>query len=161
MSNGTGSRDLFIVQDCRSSLVAMKAAKQARRMPGAADGALSAVIHRRDSMKASRDLDAEFDPDGFIKDPTNWDRELAQAVASREGLAPLGEDHWRLIDALRRRYFETGSVPVMRHMCRDAGLETHCVSDLLDDPRRAWRIAGLPNPGEEAKAYIDTADIPD
>lgn len=112
-------------------------------------------------MNPSTDQDKDFDKDGFIKDPHAWDRPLAQAIAAREGLAPLGEDHWRLIDALRRRYFETGSVPVMRHMCRDAGLEAHCVSDLLADPRRAWRIAGLPNPGEEAKAYIDTADIPD
>lgn len=112
-------------------------------------------------MKNSPDLDNAFDPDGFIRDPTAWDRTLAQAVARREGVGPLSEDHWRLIDALRRRYFETGSVPVMRHMCREAGLETHCVSDLLADPRRAWRIAGLPNPGEEAKAYIDTAEIPD
>lgn len=112
-------------------------------------------------MSSPRDRDARFDADGFITDPHAWDRELAEEVARREGLAPLGEDHWRLIDALRQRYFETGSVPVMRHICRDAGLETHCVSDLLADPRRAWRIAGLPNPGEEAKAYMDTADIPD
>jgi dissimilatory sulfite reductase related protein len=112
-------------------------------------------------MSPSREPEAEFDSDGFVRDPKTWDRRLAEVIARREGLGPLGEDHWQLIDALRRRYLETGSVPVMRHMCRDAGLETHCVSDLLADPRRAWRIAGLPNPGEEAKAYIDTAEIAD
>jgi tRNA 2-thiouridine synthesizing protein E len=25
---------------------------------------------------------------------------------------------------------------------------------LFPSPREAWRIAGLPNPGEEAKAYM-------
>ncbi len=105
--------------------------------------------------------DAEFDAEGYMTDPNAWNHELARSIAAREGLAPLGDDHWRFIDALRRHYFETGSVPVMRHICRDAGLETHCVSDLLSDPKRAWRIAGLPNPGEEANAYIETADVPD
>lgn len=104
---------------------------------------------------------AQFDDDGYITDPNAWNRELAQAIAAREGLERLGDDHWQLIDAMRRHYFKTGGVPVMRHMCSDAGLETHCVTDLMSDAGRAWRIAGLPNPGEEANAYIDTADVPD
>lgn len=103
--------------------------------------------------------DTPFDADGFIKDPDAWNRELAQSIATREGIPQLGDDHWRVIDELRRHYLETGSVPVMRHICRDAGMEEHCISDLLANPGRAWRIAGLPNPGEEAKAYLETAEI--
>jgi dissimilatory sulfite reductase related protein len=102
--------------------------------------------------------DFQFDSDGFIRDPKTWNRTLAQTIASREGIPQLGEEAWQVIDALRKHYFETGSVPVLRHICRDAGLEEHCVSDLLADPRRAWRIAGLPNPGEEAKAYLEAAE---
>jgi tRNA 2-thiouridine synthesizing protein E len=49
----------------------------------------------------------------------------------------------------------------MRRICAEAGLEQHCVSDLLDNPQLAWRIAGLPNPGEEALAYMETAELPD
>lgn len=106
-------------------------------------------------------IDMQFDSDGFIKDPNTWHRTLARSVASREGIPKLGDEHWQVIDELRRHYFETGSVPVMRQICRDAGLEEHCVSDLLADPRRAWRIAGLPNPGEEAKAYLEAAELQD
>lgn len=105
--------------------------------------------------------DARFDQDGYIRDPTAWDEPLAIKLAEQEGIAGLDEMHWRVIYQLRTHYFQTGSVPVMRHICRDAGLEEHCVSDLLADPRRAWRIAGLPNPGEEAKAYIETSEISD
>jgi TusE/DsrC/DsvC family sulfur relay protein len=100
-----------------------------------------------------------FDQDGFIRDPAGWDEPLARELAEQEGIVRLDEAHWRVIYQLRTHYFETGSVPVMRHICRDAGLEEHCVSELLTDPRRAWRIAGLPNPGEEAKAYIETSEI--
>jgi tRNA 2-thiouridine synthesizing protein E len=105
--------------------------------------------------------DARFDQDGFIRDPNNWDESLARVLAAREGIARLDDSHWRVIHQLRTHYFETGGVPVMRHICREAGLEEHCVSDLLSDPRRAWRIAGLPNPGEEAKAYIENSELHD
>lgn len=102
-----------------------------------------------------------FDADGFLRNPTAWDREVGATLAARAGIAPLSDAHWRVLETLRKHYFETGGVPVMRHICRDAGLEAHCVSELLDDPKRAWRIAGLPNPGEEAKVYLQTADLSD
>jgi TusE/DsrC/DsvC family sulfur relay protein len=104
--------------------------------------------------------DTRFDEYGFMKNSSAWKRELAVEIAANEGIAYLSEDHWKVIDELRRHYHQTGSVPVMRHICRDVGLEAHCVSDLLADPRRAWRIAGLPDPGEEARVYLETADIP-
>ena len=105
--------------------------------------------------------DTQFDADGFIADPNKWNRELAESIAARNGVSSLGNEHWQLIEELRRHYRETGSVPVMRHVCKDAGLQEHCVSDLLADPRLAWRIAGLPNPGEEANAYLESAEIAD
>lgn len=105
--------------------------------------------------------DAHFDQDGFIRDPARWDESLARELAAHEGIARLNAAHWAVIHALRKYFFATDGVPVMRNICRDAGLEDHCVSELLIDPRRAWRIAGLPNPGEEAKAYMSTAEFPD
>lgn len=106
-------------------------------------------------------LNSQFDLEGYIKNVNNWDRSLALDIAVREGIPELRDDHWRLIEALRKHYFELGSVPVMRQICHDVGMQAHCVSDLLSDPKRAWRIAGLPNPGEEANTYLQTADIPD
>jgi tRNA 2-thiouridine synthesizing protein E len=104
--------------------------------------------------------DTEFDEYGFMKDPGAWNRELAKEIAAGEGIAHLGEDHWKVIDELRRHYDETGGVPVMRQICHDVDLEAHCISELFANPRRAWRVAGLPNPGEEARVYLETADIP-
>lgn len=105
-------------------------------------------------------LDSGFDEDGFIKDPQAWDRKSATAIAQRNGIQGLADDHWRVIEQLRKHYLDTGSIPVMRHICREIGLKEDCVSELLHDPMRAWRIAGLPNPGEEAKAYLESSDIP-
>ena len=104
--------------------------------------------------------DIEFDEYHFMKDPGEWDREIAAELAASEGIAHLGEDHWRVIDELRRHYDATGGVPVMRQICHDVELESHCVSKLFANPRRAWRIAGLPDPGEEARVYLETSDVP-
>ena len=105
--------------------------------------------------------DIHFDEEGYITKPEAWSKDLASRIAAREGIPRLDENDWLVIEHLRNHYHETGSVPVMRHICRDAGLEEHCVSDFLGNPKRAWRIAGLPNPGEEANAYMETSDIPD
>lgn len=105
--------------------------------------------------------DTLFDDKGFIRDPDAWDSNMARLLAEQRGVASLSDDHWQLLKALRQYYFETGTVPVMRHLCRDTGLQEHCVSELLDNPRLAWQIAGLPDPGEEARTYLETSEVPD
>jgi len=39
-------------------------------------------------------------------------------------------------------------------VCRDAGVERERVNEMFGYCLNAWRIAGLPNPGEEAKSYL-------
>ncbi len=102
----------------------------------------------------------QFDADGFLQRAEDWDPALAAEIASRDGIGPLEETHFKVIEAMRAHFFAHGTLPVMRQICSETGLEHHCVSDLLDDPRRAWRIAGLPNPGEEAIAYMPGAEAP-
>ena len=33
-------------------------------------------------------------------------------------------------------------------------MDKHCVDKLFHSQREAWRVAGLPDPGEEARAYM-------
>ena len=42
----------------------------------------------------------------------------------------------------------------MEQVCRTAHLGKHAVHWLFGGCRSAWRIAGLPNPGEEALSYM-------
>ncbi len=95
-----------------------------------------------------------FDEDGFLQDPELWSPGLAQRIAELDGLGALGEDHWKLIDHVRERYLRHGSLPVLRQVCRAAGLERDAAYRLFHGCRGLWRVAGLPNPGEEAKAYM-------
>jgi len=45
-------------------------------------------------------------------------------------------------------------LPSLRRVCRATGLSRDEVHDLFGGCLPVWRIAGLPNPGEEAKAYL-------
>jgi len=94
------------------------------------------------------------DEDGFLTDPHSWNRAIAQAIASLDGVGPLGQDHWAIIFYLREHHLTYGSLPPMSQVCRTSHLDRHAVRRLFGGCYQAWRIAGLPNPGEEAKAYM-------
>ena len=97
----------------------------------------------------------QFDDDGFMKNPRLWNEDIAELIADADGLGELTAEHWRIIYYLREHYLKYHSVPVMRHACWVTHLDPHCVPGLFgESAREAWRVAGLPNPGEEAKSYM-------
>lgn len=96
----------------------------------------------------------QFDEDGLLLDPEKWTEELARKIAVREGVGELGEAHWRVIYSLRKHYARFGAAPAMIQICRLHGQSHGWVHDLFHTCLNAWRVAGLPNPGEEAKTYL-------
>lgn len=96
----------------------------------------------------------DLDEDGLIVDPGLWNEEVALAIAQGIGVAPLSDDHWLVIYALRDYYKKFGVAPAMNTICYRQGKDKHWVHDLFQTCLNAWRVAGLPNPGEEAKSYL-------
>jgi tRNA 2-thiouridine synthesizing protein E len=96
----------------------------------------------------------ELDDDGFLKDPALWDEDFARSLARIDGLGDLGPAHFSILRYLREHYLAHGALPPMKHVCRATHLPFHAVGDLFHGAREAWRLAGLPNPGEEAKSYM-------
>ncbi len=97
-----------------------------------------------------------FDEDGFLKDPECWNEDIARGIAKHDGTAYLTDQHWCVIRTLREHYFAHGTLPYMRHVFHLNHLDDLCYNTLFGHScREAWRIAGLPNPGEEAKTYMD------
>ncbi len=95
-----------------------------------------------------------FDEDGFFRDPGRWDEGLARQIAALDGVGELGECQWEIIRQLREAYGRTGAPPALSHVCQVSGLAPNCMTVYFPTAREAWRIAGLPNPGEEGKAYL-------
>jgi len=96
----------------------------------------------------------EFDGDGFLVDPLRWDKPLAEQIANADGIGQLTAAHWAIIQQLRDHFLAFGSIQPETHLCHVNALDPACASDLFRNMREAWRIAGLPNPGEEAKSYM-------
>lgn len=96
-----------------------------------------------------------FDEDGFLVDPHVWSAEVARVIARLEGLDELGAKHWEVMQLVRDQFYAIGALPVMRLVCRAAGLDPQTAHRLFSSCRSLWRIAGLPNPGEEAKSYMN------
>ena len=95
-----------------------------------------------------------FDEDGFLADPEKWNEQVARVVARMDGIEELTDRHWLVIKTLREHYSHFGTPPMFHHVGIVNHLDKHCVEQLFHSQREAWRVAGLPNPGEEAKTYM-------
>jgi tRNA 2-thiouridine synthesizing protein E len=98
---------------------------------------------------------AWLDEDGFLAESDNWTPRLAEQMARQAGISELSAKQWEIIHFVRERYFSIGALPVMRLVCRAAGLDPRMGHRLFSSCKTLWLIAGLPNPGEEAKSYMN------
>lgn len=96
----------------------------------------------------------EMDEAGFMRDPNRWNQSAARILAEVHEVGALGPDHWSIIYYLREHHLSYGSLPPMSQVCRTHGLDKHAVQRLFGGCVQAWRVAGLPNPGEEALTYM-------
>ncbi len=96
----------------------------------------------------------QLDQDGFLLDPHSWNKQMARMIAEMDEIGPLGPDHWSVIYYVREHHLTYGSLPPMAQVCRTAHLGQYAVHWLFGGCRGAWRVAGLPNPGEEALTYM-------
>lgn len=96
----------------------------------------------------------ELDEYGMLLDPDAWTPELALELARRAGVGPLTDNHWAFLMSLREYYRKFHAPPPPHKVCYDLHLPHTCGHDMFDTCLTAWRIAGLPDPGEEAKTYL-------
>ena len=89
-----------------------------------------------------------FDDKGYLLDFEAWDRDLAETIAAEEGIDTLTDDHWRVIDFLRRHQSEHGVAPMIRVLCKETGLTLKEIYELFSNgpAKGACRVAGLPRP---------------
>lgn len=96
-----------------------------------------------------------FDEYGFLIDPAAWTEEMAVIIAHQDGIGPLDEGHWQVIRFIRDRYLRLGAIPPVRSVCRSSTLSREELKKMFGSCYEIWRIAGLPDPGAEARNYMD------
>ena len=96
------------------------------------------------------------DDNGHLADPGAWSEEVARTLAEEAGIV-LDEDHWRIIDIVRRFHAQTGVSPSMRPLVKlarqQAGADLGSSIALLrlfpgSPAALAAKVAGLPRPDQ-------------
>ena len=104
---------------------------------------------------------------GRLADILDWSREVAQALACRDGLT-LNETHWLVINAMRDYYLEFNVCPTLKLLKRS--LKERPVGWQLDDAvlgrlfpegvmTQGTKIAGLPLPEQAPGKSADVEAI--
>jgi TusE/DsrC/DsvC family sulfur relay protein len=94
---------------------------------------------------AGRQLDVN--EEGFLTDPTQWDEELAVALAEQIGVT-LTDAHWRAIRFVRQDHAAKGETPTLRRVSTVGGIPIKELFQLFPKKpaKKMSYIAGVPKP---------------
>ncbi len=87
-----------------------------------------------------------LDDDGSLVDPTQWDEDFAEAMASRLGIPDgLTLAHWNVLKFIRKTYVETGTCPIIHKTCKAHKLGIKDLERLFPSgyQRGACKLAGV------------------
>ena len=90
----------------------------------------------------------EVNDEGFFVDPNQWTKDIAVELAKADGIDELNDQHWTVLEFMRKEYFEKGTGPTVRVLGKTSGVS---VKDLYllfpkGPAKMAARIAGIPKP---------------
>ncbi|MGD8427098.1 MAG: TusE/DsrC/DsvC family sulfur relay protein [Balneolaceae bacterium] len=90
----------------------------------------------------------EVDQEGFMKDHTQWNKDIARELARQEGIEQLTDRHWAVIDLMRKEYEEKGDGPSIRRLTKESGVPIKELYQLFPKgpAKKAAKIAGIPKP---------------
>ncbi len=63
--------------------------------------------------------EVDIDEDGFIQNPEQWNKEIAEDLAKTEEASPMSEDAWKIVNYLRNYYLEFEIAPPIRKLTKD------------------------------------------
>jgi tRNA 2-thiouridine synthesizing protein E len=90
----------------------------------------------------------DVDDEGFLTDPEQWNEDIARVLAAEEGIAELGEGHWKVINFMRDDFKEKGQPPTIRRMNKVGGIATKDLYEWFPNgpAKKAAKISGLGKP---------------
>ncbi len=96
----------------------------------------------------TKELNVTVDAEGFMTDPKQWTPEIANVFAAEEGIAPLTDAHWKVINWVRAEAVKTGEFPSLRAISKHSGVETKQLYEIFPKgpARKIARCAGYPKP---------------
>lgn len=98
-------------------------------------------------MSPLTDISVNLDAEGYLVNPDDWNRDIAQAFAAELGIE-LTDRHWEVIEFVRKDFKENGSVPTLRRITKVGGVPTKELYKLFPKgpAKKVAKIAGLSKP---------------
>jgi len=89
-----------------------------------------------------------FDDEGFMSNPDDWNREIAEVLAADLGIVPLTERHWEVIEFCRDDFRSQGESPTLRRITTQAGVPTKEIYKLFPKgpAKKVAYVSGLAKP---------------
>jgi TusE/DsrC/DsvC family sulfur relay protein len=86
--------------------------------------------------------------EGFMTDPNEWTKEIAEVIAKQEGIETLTADHWKVIDFCRGTGLASGAAPTLRQITTGTGMSTKELFALFPKgpAKKVAKISGLGKP---------------
>jgi len=96
----------------------------------------------------TKELNVAVDAEGFMTDPSQWTPKIAEAMAVEEGIAPLNEKQWQVINWVRQEAASSGEFPSLRAISKRSGVDTKEIYELFPKgpAKKIARCAGYPKP---------------
>ena len=90
----------------------------------------------------------EFDEEGFMSNPNDWNKDIAQTLALDIGIDSLSERHWKVIDFCREDYSAKGEAPGLRRISQQAEVPTKEIYKLFPKgpAKKVAYVSGLGKP---------------
>jgi len=90
----------------------------------------------------------DFDEEGFMADPNDWNKEIAQSLAGDIGIEPLTDRHWEVIEFCRSDFTAKGEAPGLRRISVQAGVPTKELYKLFPKgpAKKVAYVSGLGKP---------------
>ena len=100
------------------------------------------------AIETVRSIDVDTDKEGFFLHPEKWSEAMVPALARREGIDPVTEQHWKVIRFMRQEYLDKGTGPAVRALGKSSGVSIKELYQLFPKgpAKVAARIAGIPKP---------------
>lgn len=101
-----------------------------------------------------------IDEEGYLVNFDDWEEAVANALAVREGLADLTDDKLAALRFIREYYKKYNYFPILNAICKNIHKPRNCVQEDFLNALLAWKLAGLPKPGEPIHSLLEAGQSP-
>ena len=101
-----------------------------------------------------------IDDGGYLVNIDDWNEQVACALAEREGVDELTKERIDILKFIREYYKKYNFFPILNAVCKNVHQPKNCINEKFMDPLTAWKLAGLPQPGEDIINIVKYGQTP-